>query len=198
MRRDKAREPSARAELTIREALERGDPREAAAALASAYGHELHGWLTASYGAADASEIYGDVMLRVSAAISGFRGDSAARTWLYQVARNEARQALRRRRRTRAVFTPLDRHPSAEERPASEGQREDRDARVAALRARLSEEDRSLLVLRIDRGFSYREIASMAATGADDAAPERGAARLRRRVPDVGRRRLSSLDEERA
>ncbi len=196
MRPEQARESSTRAEQVIREALDEGDVRRAAAALVDAYGKELYGFLAAVHGATDASDIYGEVMVRVTAGIRGFRGESAARTWLYQVARNEAYQLLRRRRRARAVFTPLERHPSAEERAHSSAEEPGREEHLARLRARLSDDDRALLALRVDRGFSYASIARMMSPAADEAAQEREAARLRQRLRAIALRLRAWREEQ--
>jgi RNA polymerase sigma-70 factor (ECF subfamily) len=127
-------------------------------------------------------------MLRVVSALPAFRGESSARTWLYAVARNEARQWMRTTRRRRQLLTPLEDHPSAVDRPASARTDPRAADRIAALRARLSTEDRSLLILRIDRGFAYTDIARI---GKPRASPEvigREAARLRQRVHEIKKR----------
>ena len=173
---------------TIRSALARGDVRSATAVLAEAYGAEVYGWLSAVLGPVEAGDVYGAVMLRVVSAFGTFRGDSSARTWLYAVARNEARQWMRSARRRRLVLTPLEDHPSAADRAASVRTDPRAADRIATLRARLSAEDRSLLILRIDRGFAYPVIARIGMPAADDEVIVREAARLRQRVHDIKKR----------
>jgi RNA polymerase sigma-70 factor (ECF subfamily) len=176
------------AEDTVVEALARRDPRRAADALWRAYGGEVFGWLVAVYGASEASEVAGALGLSVVRGIEGFRGESTARTWLYQLARTEVRQHRRATRRRRQVMTPLSHHPSAGER-ADVAPSRSAALDLDRLRAHLSEEERSLLVLRYDRELTYEEIAAVLL---DDVEPARGAARLRQRVRDV-KGKLASL-----
>ena len=175
-------------EEAVSSALARGDVRSAAEALAEAYGAEVYGWLAAVLGPVEAADVHGAVMLRVVSALATFRGESSARTWLYAVARNEARQWMRSARRRRRLLTPLEDHPSAADRAASVRTDPGAADRIAALRARLSADDRSLLVLRIDRGFAYPEIARIGMPTAPDEAIAREAARLRQRVHEIKRR----------
>jgi RNA polymerase sigma-70 factor, ECF subfamily len=176
------------AEEIVKRALAHGDVRGAADAVWRHYGGEVFGWLVAVYGASEASEVAGALGLSVVRGIEGFRGESTVRTWLYQLARNEVRQHRRATRRRRQVLTPLSHHPSVRERPdAAPSATGPLD--LAKLRAQLSEDERSLLVLRYDRGLSYDEIAAVLL---EDVEITRGAARLRQRVRDV-KAKLASL-----
>jgi DNA-directed RNA polymerase specialized sigma24 family protein len=85
-------------------------------------------------------------------------------------------------------MTPLSHHPSAGER-ADVAPSRSAALDLDRLRAHLSEEERSLLVLRYDRELTYEEIAAVLL---DVVEPARGAARLRQRVRDV-KGKLASL-----
>lgn len=173
-----------------------GDPALAVTNVLRAYGAEVFGWLVAVHGPVDAADVYGQLSLRLVRAMAGFRGESSARTWLYQIARNEARQHMRDARRRRAFLTPLEDHPSAGEGAPLTARTESRHGRLAELRARLSEEDRSLLVLRVDRGLAYRDIARVLNPDVEVPALEREAARLRQRLCDLrDRLRRWALEE---
>ncbi|NUO52910.1 MAG: sigma-70 family RNA polymerase sigma factor [Polyangiaceae bacterium] len=183
-------------EEEIAAAVREGDSARAVTILVRAYGAEVYGWLVAVHGAVDAADLYGQLSLQLVRAIGGFRGESSARTWLYQIARNEARQHLRDLRRRRAWLTPLEDHPSAAERAQPAASTNSREARIASLRARLREEDRSLLVLRVDRGLAYEDIALVLRPGLDDAGRKREAVRLRRRLCDIRDRLRSWITED--
>jgi RNA polymerase sigma-70 factor (ECF subfamily) len=172
------------AETEIAGAMVHGDTRRAVTLLLAAYGAEVFGWLVAVHGTVDAADIYGALSLRLVRSMGTFRGESSARTWLYQVARNEARQHLREARKRRAILTPLEHHPSARERVVR-GAVSTRDGWLAALRARLSDDDRTLLVLRVDRGLAYGDIARILRPDDEDDANAREAARLRQRLCDI-------------
>jgi RNA polymerase sigma-70 factor (ECF subfamily) len=191
--------PSARIadpDSEIAAAIGAGDSARAVTVLLRTYGAEVYGWLVAVHGAVDAADVYGQLSLRLVRAMAGFRGESSARTWLYQIARNEARQHLRDLKRRRAWLTPLEDHPSAFERAPAAASTRSREARIAALRGRLGEEDRSLLVLRVDRGLAYDDIALVVRPGLDVAARRREAARLRRRLCDIRDRLRAWLAED--
>jgi RNA polymerase sigma-70 factor, ECF subfamily len=183
-------------EREIAAAIRAGDTTRAVTVLLRTYGAEVYGWLVAVHGAVDAADVYAELSLQLVRAVAAFRGESSARTWLYQIARNEARQHLRDLRRRRAWLTPLEDHPSAVERAPAATSTKSREARLAALRARLGEEDRSLLVLRVDRGLAYDDIALVLRPALDLAARKREAARLRRRLCDIRDRLRSWIAEE--
>lgn len=170
------------AERCVREQVALGDSASAAGTLWKAYGAELYGWLVASHGHVDASDIASGVRLALVRAVGGFRGESSARTWLYQIARREVVAHHRARKRRRAVLTPLENHPSAEARPRSRGTAAQRELELEELRGSLDADERALLALRYDRELSYADIARIWFDAAESEDVERGAARLRQRV----------------
>ncbi|UCG76523.1 MAG: sigma-70 family RNA polymerase sigma factor [Gemmatimonadota bacterium] len=84
------------------------------------------------------------------------------RAWLFTVAsnlaRDEARSAVRRRRHLRLIRTELETAPPAASEPADRLDREKRAEAVRLALEALSERDREILLLW-DAGLSYREIA---------------------------------------
>ena len=170
------------AERDVREHVAVGDSTSAAGMVWRAYGAELYGWLVASHGHVDASDIASAVRLALVRAVGEFRGESSARTWLYQIARREVVAHHRALKRTRALLTPLENHPSAEARPLSRSTSAARELELAALRGSLDTDEQALLSLRYDRGLSYSEIARIWFDVLDPEEVSRGAARLRQRV----------------
>jgi len=101
-------------------------------------------------------EVAQDVLIAVSTSIASFRGDSRFTTWLYAVARNQARLYLRRQTRTRAKDDQ-----QIDERPAHRVSSliAQRGAVDAALRE-LPDAYRDAVVLRDVEQYTYEEIAT--------------------------------------
>jgi RNA polymerase sigma-70 factor (ECF subfamily) len=98
--------------------------------------------------------------------LPAFRGDSSLKTWAYRVAWNavlRVRNDTWQRRRT-----PLSRGRASgladQLRTCTPVVRERQAKVLAALRAKLSLEDQSLLALRVDQGLSWAEVAEVVAT----------------------------------
>ncbi len=148
------------------------------------YGQELHGFLRARSNDGDADEIYSVVCAALVEALPRFERRASFRTWMYQIARFTVARALRGRAAPHLplsqVSDPAQLIARRSEPPSHLG--EAAQARLAALRAELSEADRELLYLRVDRGLDWREVAEALGEGAepDDAVTRRSAA-LRKR-----------------
>lgn len=167
---------------------DQGKVDEAFALALEQFGDELGGFLAARLldadRAADAFALFAEDVWR---GLPGFRGEASLRTWLYVIARRAAARVVRERARA-ARDLPLS-QASVVERMAGElrsattrWRRTDVQHRLAALRARLSEEERELLVLRVDRGMSWEEIAgALEQEGGDQAERKRRRAALRKR-----------------
>ncbi len=102
----------------------------------------------------DAQDAMQAAFVQAFRALPGFRGDSAARTWLFRIAVNQAMTILRRRG---AAPLPMefdmpvpDGAPAVTERLA-----------VRAAMARLSPEHRAVLTLRYWESLAYDEIATV-------------------------------------
>lgn len=157
---------------------------DVAVAALELYADEWLGYLVAltrDHAAAD--DVFGQLIEDLWAGLPGFRWDCSLRTWSYALARN----ALHRSRRGRRPTIPLDERieelaAQARSRTATFLRTESRD-RFAAIRARLDRDAQSLLILRINRGMSWRDIARVLPDpeGAGDAAAiTRRAAALRK------------------
>ncbi len=136
--------------------------------------------------AADAADLTQDTFLKAQRALPGTSDDLDAGAWLHRIARNCCYDAMRRRGRIR--WQPLD---DAVGNAASGGDvgdpegiimRQEADAAVRAIVARLSPRNRRALVLRTCDGLSYREVgAAMGVTeGAARAQLVRARAAFRR------------------
>lgn len=116
--------------------------------------------------AADAAQ---DTLVRAMGNLNGFRGDSAFRSWLLAIARNEARGMLRRSGRRKE--TPLEQVPGLRDGqlgPESLAVQAAEVGRVKAQLARLPEKQRLSVTLRIFDGLSFKEVAD--ATGSTEGA----------------------------
>jgi RNA polymerase sigma-70 factor (ECF subfamily) len=113
----------------------------------------------------DARDLVQEAFVQALVKLSSFQRGSAFYTWLYRIALNLA--ISRRRRRKPTVSVDEIRNASGDEpvgrddAPADRIEREERAAQVQAALARLSEEHRSVLVLREIDGYCYEEIAEM-------------------------------------
>ena len=178
-------------ERGIRRRLERRDHGGAATLAIQGYGAEIFGFLVAfHHDHDDAAEVFSQFSERLWRDLPGFRGDSSFRTWAYTIARhtslNHRRDARRRGHRQQSL--PEDSgHAAFAVQVRTETAsylRTERKARFAALRESLPPEDQALLVLRVDRGMAWNDLARVL-SGPDqplgDAQLKREAARLRKR-----------------
>lgn len=107
-------------------------------------------------GAADVAQ---DTFLKAFRGLDGFRRDAAVRTWLLSIAANEARGALRTRKRRRE--TRLDDVPplaTGHGDVAREVVLRDEVTRVRTLMKRLPEKQRLAVQLRVEEGLAFREV----------------------------------------
>jgi RNA polymerase sigma-70 factor (ECF subfamily) len=149
--------------------------------LVSRYQNPLVGYLTGILGDVErARDLSQETFLRVFRHAARYRTTSRFTTWLYHIARNVARDELRTRKR-RPVFTAGDERRLAEAPGKATDVAETLARREAVLVTleRLSERDRTLLVLRDIEGRNYDEIASR--TGLPLGTVKSGLSRARRR-----------------
>ncbi|MEZ5319051.1 MAG: sigma-70 family RNA polymerase sigma factor [Vicinamibacterales bacterium] len=134
-------------------------------ALVRRHQDRLVNYLAAFLGnAADAEDVAQEAFVRAYRALRQFRGQSAFKTWLFQIATNAARTHRARRVSRREVST----EPVDAEAPVREVEsHEDLESRVVlrdrldrALRA-LPDDQREAVILRDVEGFDYREIADL-------------------------------------
>ena len=142
-------------ELLVRRS--KGGDREAFGQLVARYQNSVYrvvrGVLTDP---AECEDVAQEVFLKAYASLSKFRGDAGFFTWLYRIAVNEAFRHRRRR-----AFSNADLLPEVEAPPAPEMPDEDAPTlrTLEKMLRKLSDDFRSIVVLRDIEGLSYQEIA---------------------------------------
>ena len=162
-------EDRAAIEVRIRDATTQGDFQRAATEALQLYGSELFGYLCNVARDEDlASDAFSATCERMWRGLPEFRWESSLRSWLYTIARN--------------AMSTLRSHPSRRpERNASVSELDDLALKIRtatlpihrtevregirALRDALSPEDNELVLLRIDRKMSWRDIARVTHDG---------------------------------
>ncbi|MCU0695547.1 MAG: sigma-70 family RNA polymerase sigma factor [Myxococcaceae bacterium] len=177
-------------EAAVAAALASSTPQRAVELAVRAWGGELESFLSAvvsdrSLGA----ELFAQACADALAGLATFQGKSSFRSWLYGVAHNAARRALRdgyrRKRALEADWEALE-QPLRSVTPryvATDWKR-----RLHELREALPPDDRALLILRVDRSMDWNDIASVLAQEGQDVS----AAALRKRFERV-KTRLKAL-----
>jgi RNA polymerase sigma-70 factor, ECF subfamily len=175
------------AEAEIGRHLTAGEHAAAAARVIESYGAEVLGFLVSELGSHDdAGEAFQQACEDLWVGIARFERRSSVRTWFYVLARHAAARLRRspHRRAERRVRISQVSDLATRVRTATPAYlRTDVKDGFAAIRDALSSDDRTLLVLRVDRNLSWNDIAAVMA-GADDAGEAgraRPAARLRKR-----------------
>lgn len=162
-----------------------GELAEVARLAISRYGAELLRYLSAMIrDDAEAAEVFAQTCEDLWRGLPGFRWQASLRTWLYTLARNAWRRRGRDRFRRAGERLALSEQPelaAVVRTQTAEWQRSEVRDRFAALRAQLTEEDRELLALRVDRGLPWREIAQIQEETDDAARLARSSAALRKR-----------------
>jgi DNA-directed RNA polymerase specialized sigma24 family protein len=147
------------AEKTVRTLVDGGDVLRAVAEAIRLYGAEIFGFLVGVLGDNKASrDVYATIHDRVLQDLPAFSWRCSLRTWTYAIARAElARHRLRvapaPARPSQALASVPDPTTTISFRPTN------MRSKIATLRACLQEEDRELLILRIDRRLDWQELA---------------------------------------
>jgi RNA polymerase sigma-70 factor (ECF subfamily) len=169
------------------------------AAVLRGYGAEIFGFLVAFHSSEDeANEAFCELAEVVWRGLPQFGWDSTVRTWAYAVAHNvsrtRSRDRIRRERRLVDASEPMLQEIAQKVRSETMSfLRTEKKTRLQALRDALPEQDRMLLVLRVDRGLSWNELARVFSErdgpgSPDDATITTEAARLRKRFQLVKER----------
>ena len=190
--------PTVRGEVeeTVRAFCAARDYDAAATAALRGYGPEIFSLVSALHSneddAADVFAMFSEALWR---GLPKFGWQCSLRTWAYIVARN-ASHRVRKLARRHAGHIPFQ--DSAVARVAQEVRtttlpflRSAQRDRLAALRDTLSEDDKTLLVLRIDRDLAWDDLACVmlgSESVEGDAALKRESARLRKRFQLVKER----------
>lgn len=175
-------EDRAALEARVRDATTAGDFHRAATEALQLYGSELFGYLCNVARDEDlASDAFSATCERLWKGLPAFRWESSLRSWLYTIARN-AMSTLRahpsRRPERNASVSELDDIAHKIRTATLPIHRTEVREGIRALRDELSSEDAELVLLRIDRKMSWRDIARVMHEGAD---PDKHTAALRKR-----------------
>jgi RNA polymerase sigma-70 factor (ECF subfamily) len=190
----------------VRLAWDRGDFDDAATRFLEGHGAEILGFLVSRVGdRVDARDVFSDFCEDFWKGLPAFEWRCSMRGWAYTLARHAADRFLRSpgRRRGRNLTLPAESRCSrlvyklrTATLPHKKTEVKDR---VQALRERLSEEDRMLLTLRVDRALNWNELAMVMAPEGEalsDEALKTESARLRQRFQTVKQRLRKMAEQE--
>ena len=167
--------------------LEEGDSGRAATVALRALGPEVFGFLCGVLGEQDAEEVFSSFSVHLWHSLATFAGRCSVRTWSYVLARHEIGRHRRGARRHEVGRLPISELNDvlAAARTATQSALGSEKARsLTKLREGLTVEDRTLLVLRIDRKLAWEDIALAFAESPETfgvAERKRESARLRKR-----------------
>jgi RNA polymerase sigma-70 factor (ECF subfamily) len=187
--------PPGAAEDQVKQLLAAGDHRGAATLALREYGPKILGYLQVMLrdeaDAADAFSVFAEHLWR---GLETWRGEASLRTWAYKLAWNAALNLRDEawRRHGRPFRTSEASQLADEIRTKTVVKVERQRAHLATLRAELTDEEQTLLVLRIDQGLPWEEIAEVLATA--EGRPE--TSMLRKRFERL-KERLSKLARDR-
>jgi RNA polymerase sigma-70 factor (ECF subfamily) len=181
---------------------EAGDQAAAATLVLRELGPEIFGFLRAALGSsADADEVSAATSERIWRSLPAFQWRSSVRTWAYVIARNEAarfQRGARRRNAGRVTPSQLEDVVAIVRTETRSALRTEKRDKIRALREELSIDDRTLLILRVDRDLEWTAVARIFL--GDEASPDevtkREAARLRKRFQLVRLRLVERAREE--
>jgi RNA polymerase sigma-70 factor, ECF subfamily len=171
-----------------------GELAAGAEAVVRDHGPQILGYLTSILrNDADAAEVFSQFTEDLWRGLPGFRGECPVRVWAYRLAWHAAARHLRdpyRRRGRRLETTELSRIADEVRSSVLPGRTDARQRGIERLRSQLSPAEQTLLVLRLDRGLSWREVAEvLAEDGAvvDEPALRKRFERLKERLARMAR-----------
>jgi RNA polymerase sigma-70 factor, ECF subfamily len=195
-------------EREIRFHCDAGEHEQAATFLLRKYGREILRFLLSRLDDEEASgEVFSQFTEDLWRGLAGFRWKCTARVWSYTLARHAASRYIADARRRRAREAPLSRAGPLSAIEAKirtqtlAAARSEIKGRVAELRARLPLDDQTLLILRVNRGLGWKEIAQVMTDAPDGSrAPsaaviDREAARFRQRYQTI-KQKLRAMASE--
>ena len=172
-------------EATVRRLLAEGDARAATAETLRAYGPQMAGYLTAILrDEDDVADVFSQFAEDLFRGIAGFRWECSLRAWLHKLAWSAVSRfgrdpwRKRGRRLETSEISELAQHVLS----SSAAERNDR---MAKLRASLDAEEQTLLILRLDRDLSWREVSQVLSVG--EAALRKRFERLRQKLAKQAR-----------
>ena len=171
-------------EAQISRLLEAGERSAAASTILRGYGPAVLGYVAGLARDEDrADDVFSQVCEDLWRGLPRFRGDSSVRTWVYTLAWHawlcQERDAFRRRGRPLATEELSRVAAEVRSTTAPYLRTEAKDA-VAQLREQLTPSEQSLLVLRVDRGLSWSEVAEVMSTPEEPLDPRTAAKRFQR------------------
>jgi RNA polymerase sigma-70 factor (ECF subfamily) len=150
-------------EARIAERLAASDLREAAALVIRSYGPQILGYLCALLRDEEAAhDVFSQFAEDLWNGLPGFRGEASARVWAWRLAWHAAARYARDpyHRRGRRLATEEVSHLAEEVRSVPTAVwADDRGRKLEALRATLTPDEQTLLVLRLDKALPWSEIA---------------------------------------
>jgi len=117
--------------------------------------------------AATANDLYQGCWEKVIKARKRYRSSSPFKAWLFRIAHNHLMDHYRSRRPVAEL--PPDNPGPAHEQPMNRLEAAQQDERFRAALAGLPAEQRDVLLLRLESGFSVEEIAALTGVGAETA-----------------------------
>ncbi len=184
-------------EATTQRAWQQGDFKAVATAVFDAYGAELYSFLAARFhgNTSHADEAFSDFSEDFWKALPKFEWRCSMRAWCYKLARSAASRLRRAPGNRRDRRVPLSSVPWLDDvvqqtRTTTQPHlRTDVKDEFQKLRDKLGPEDQDLLILRVDRDLSWRDVAhAMLAMDADDEHVRKTEALLRQRFVEVKKR----------
>ena len=178
-------------EASIRSLFDAGRLEEAATVALEGYGRELLGYLVATMRSEeDAGEVFSQLGEDLWRGLPEFAWRSSFRTWIYALARHAAarfRRTPANQRQRRVGLSMISEVADRVRTQTLPHLRTEVKDRFAELRETLEPDDQALLILRVNRGLSWKEIAQILDGAAvdDEAGLTRGAARFRQRFQVV-------------
>jgi RNA polymerase sigma-70 factor (ECF subfamily) len=174
--------------------LQAGQLAQAAEAIVRDHGPQILGYLSSVLrNDGDAADVFSQFTEDLWRGLPGFRGECPVRVWAYRLAWHAAARHLRdpyRQRGRRLETTELSRIADEVRSSVLLGRREARKQGIDKLREQLAPDEQTLLVLRLDRGLSWREVATVLAedgAGADEVALRKRFERLKGKLAELAR-----------
>ncbi|HET9627784.1 MAG TPA: sigma-70 family RNA polymerase sigma factor [Kofleriaceae bacterium] len=187
----------------IRSLLAAGDIGQATTIALRQIGPEILGFLTGVLNNSNeqADEVFSTFMERLWRSLNGFEGRCSLRTWMYVLARRELGRYRRGEQRHANGRVPISQLQEIleEVRKTRTTIGVERRNELTKLRDGLPVEDRTLLILRVDRNMPWEDIALAFAEHPEEtseAEQKREAARLRKRFQLVKKKLMSQLRPE--
>lgn len=178
----------------VRSLLAAGDTAQATTLVLRALGPEVFGFLAGVLDDDDADEVFSALSVRLWRSLDGFQGRCTVRTWIYVLAHHELgrfRKGVRRHVDGRVPISELQDVLAVARITTRSTLATDKRVKLATLRDELPVEDRTLLILRVDRGLAWDDIALAFADDPEaftDEDKRRESARLRKRFQLVKQR----------